>query len=96
MSAAVLHQPLDVFGLAQVDEMGGRVDLVLRAQPVGQRLQLVAAAGGKPEMAAFLGEGFGGGRADALGGAGDENALAAQMQIHGNYSLAEGGRGGEN
>ena len=43
----------------------------------------VAAAGGEEEMAAFLGEGFGGGRTDALGGAGDENALAAQMQVHG-------------
>src|SRR5437879_5559590 len=58
-----------------------------RAQPVGQRLQLIAAAGGKPEVAAFLGKGFGGGGTNALGRAGDEDALAAQMQIHGIFSL---------
>ena len=34
-------------------------------------------------MAAFLGKGFGGGRANALRCAGDQDALAAQMQIHG-------------
>ena len=67
--------------------MAGRVDLVLRAQAIGQRLQRVAAAGGKAKVAAFLGEGFGGGRANALGGAGDENAFAAQMQVHGNTRL---------
>ena len=83
MSEASLRQPRDVLGLAQVDDVGGGVDLVRRAQPLGERLQLVAAAGGEPEMAAFLGEGFGGGRADALRCAGDEDALAAQMQIHG-------------
>src|SRR5207249_8628261 len=57
-------------------------------QPVGQRLQCVAAAGGEPQMAAFLGKGFGGGRANALGGTGDQDALAAQVQIHGFFSLA--------
>ena len=83
MSAASLTSFCDVFRLAQVDDMGGGVDLVRRAQPLGQRLQLIAAAGGEHEVAAFLGEGFGGGRANALGGAGDQDALAAQMQIHG-------------
>src|ERR1041385_5135564 len=68
--------------------MAGRVDLVLRAQAISERLQRVAAAGGKATVAAFLGEGLGGGRANAFGGAGDENALAAQMQVHGEYSLA--------
>ena len=53
------------------------------AQPIGERLQLIAAAGSEPEVAAFLGKGFGGGRANALGGAGDEDTLAAQMQVHG-------------
>src|SRR5581483_236115 len=52
-----------------------------------QRLQLIAAAGGKAEMTAFLGKGFGGRRPNALGGDGDENAFAAQMQIHGNARL---------
>ena len=79
----VLRQPRDVLRLAQVDDMGGGVDLVRRAQPLGQRLQLIAAAGGEPQMAAFLGKGFGGGRANALRCAGDQDALAAQMQIHG-------------
>jgi len=34
-------------------------------------------------MATFLGNGLGGGSADALGRAGDQDALAAQMEIHG-------------
>ena len=63
--------------------MRAGVDLVRRAQPFGQRLQLIAAAGGQKEMATFLGEGFGGGGADALRCAGDQDALAAQMKIHG-------------
>ena len=67
--------------------MGGRADLVRGAQPLGQRFQLLAVAGGQHDVAAFLGKGFGRGRANALGGAGDQDALAAQMQIHGNYSL---------
>src|SRR6185312_13947977 len=67
--------------------MPGRVDLVLRAQAVGQRLQRIAGAGRKADMTAFLGEGFGRGRANAFGGAGDENALAAQVQVHGNSRL---------
>src|SRR3984893_7610759 len=53
------------------------------AQPIGERLQLIATARCEPEVAAFFGKGFGGGRANALRGAGDEDALAAQMQIHG-------------
>ena len=73
----------DVLVLAQVDDMGGRADLVRRAQPLGQRLQLLAVAGGQHDVAAFLGKGFGRSRANALGGAGDQDALAAQMQIHG-------------
>src|SRR5260370_23655030 len=63
--------------------MRGRIDLVRGAQPIGKRLQRIAAAGGEPEVAAFLGKGFGGGGTNALGGAGDQDALAAQMQIHG-------------
>src|SRR5215216_5513226 len=63
---------------------------MVRAQPVGERLQLIAAAGGEAKVAAFLGEGFGRGRANAFRGAGDKDALAAQMQIHGPYSLQEG------
>src|SRR6476620_7013801 len=72
--------------------MDRRVNLVSRAQPVGERLQLVAAAGGEAEVAAFFGEGFGGGCANTFGGAGDQDALAAQMQIHGNARLMRGGR----
>jgi hypothetical protein len=44
---------------------------------------LIAAAGGKKQMATFLGEGLGGGGTYALRCAGDQNALAAQMKIHG-------------
>ncbi|MGY4291054.1 hypothetical protein ACVWXO_010320 [Bradyrhizobium sp. LM2.7] len=47
-----------------------------RAQALGQRLELIAAAGGEQQMAAFLGERLGGGCADALGRAGDQDALA--------------------
>ena len=68
-------------------DMGGRADLVRGAQALAQRLQLLAVAGGQHDVAAFLGEGFGGGGANALGGAGDQDALAAQMQIHGNSRL---------
>jgi hypothetical protein len=39
---------------------------VVRAQALGQRLQLIAASRGQPQVTAFLGKGFGGGRADAL------------------------------
>ena len=85
----LLREPRDIVGLAQVDDVGGRVDLVLRTQPLGQRLELVAAAGGQAEVAAFLGEGFGRGGADALGGSGDEDALAGEMQIHGMTRVAE-------
>src|SRR5690349_9971694 len=42
-------------------------------------------------MAAFLGKGLGGRRADALGGAGDQDAFAAQMQVHGNTRCCWGG-----
>ena len=83
MSAASFASLAMILRLAQVDDMGGGVDLMRRAQPLGQRLQLIAAAGGEPEMAAFLGKGLGGGRANALRGAGDQDALAAQMKIHG-------------
>jgi hypothetical protein len=79
----VLRQAHEVLALAQVDDMRGSVDLVRRTQAVGERLQLIAAAGGEEQMTAFLGKGFGGRGADALRCAGDEDALAAQMQIHG-------------
>ena len=93
MSAAVLHQLLDIGGIAQIGDMRRGVDLVGGAQPVGQRLQRIAAAGGEKQVAAFLGKGFGGGRANAFGRAGDEDALAAQMQIHGIFSLVGIGLG---
>ena len=67
--------------------MSRGVDLVRRSQALGQRLELIAAAGGQQQMAAFLGEGFGGRGADALRCAGDQDALAAQMKIHGICSL---------
>jgi hypothetical protein len=38
-------------------------------------------------VAAFLGKGFGGRRANALRCAGDQDAFAAQMKIHGNTLL---------
>ena len=94
MSAASLASLCEVLRLAQVDDMGGRADLVRGAQPLGQRLQLLAVAGGQHDVAAFLGKGFGRGRANALGGAGDQDALAAQMQIHGISRLGEGRRDG--
>ena len=58
-----------------------------RAQPFGQRLQRIAAAGREQQMAAFLGEGFGGGGTYALRCARNQDALAAQMQIHGSSRL---------
>ena len=90
MSAASLASFAMSSRLAQVDDMGGRADLVRGAQPLGQRFQLLAVAGGQHDVAAFLGKGFGRGRANALGGAGDQDALAAQMQIHGITRLGEG------
>ena len=91
----ILHQFLDVGWFSQVDDMRGRVDLVGRTQPVAQGFQLIAAAGGEPQVAAFLGKGLGRGRANALGGAGDQDTLAAQMQIHGNSRFMRGCRSGE-
>jgi hypothetical protein len=61
-------------------------------QPLGERLQLIAAAGGQHYMSAFLGERFGGRSPNALGRAGDQDALAAQMKIHG-IALSVGGKG---
>ncbi len=87
----VLRQPGEVLRIAQVDDMRRGVDLVRPPQPFGQRLQRIAAAGREHEVAAFLGEGFGGGRADALRCARNQDALAAQMQIHG-VSRVMGGR----
>ena len=72
--------------------MGGRADLMRGAQPLGKRFQLLAVAGGQHDVAAFFGKGFGRGRANALGGAGDEDTLAAQVQIHGISRLGEGSR----
>jgi len=34
----VLDELCDVLGLAQIDDMGGRADLMRRAQPLGERL----------------------------------------------------------
>ncbi|MGY3150445.1 hypothetical protein ACVWYQ_007444 [Bradyrhizobium sp. USDA 3397] len=78
-----LRQPGHVLLLAQIDDARCGVDLVRGAQTVGQRLELIAATRREEEMRAFLGEGLGGGCANALGRAGDQDALAAQMQIHG-------------
>ncbi len=80
---SILHKPGDVLGLAQVDDVSRGVDLMGEAQAFGERLQLVAAAGREPDMAAFFGKGFGGGRANALRCACYQDALAAQMEIHG-------------
>src|SRR4029078_4598112 len=56
--------------VAQLHDMAGRADLVRGAQPLGKRFQLLAVAGGQHDVAAFLGKGFGRGRAHALWGAG--------------------------
>jgi len=50
----LLYQARDVVRLAQVDDMGRGIDLVGRSQPLGNGLELIAAAGRKAEMAAFL------------------------------------------
>ena len=83
----IFHQPRNIRRVAQVDDMGGGIDLMGRAQALTERLQMVAAAGGKAEVAAFFGKGFGRGRADTLRCARDQDAFAAQMQVHGFFSL---------
>jgi len=83
----LLYQARDVVRLAQVDDMGRGIDLVGRSQPLGNGLELIAAAGRKAEMAAFFGKGFGGRSPNALRGAGDQDAFAAQMKIHGTTLL---------
>ena len=92
MSAASLASLREILRLAQVDDMRRGVDLVRAAQPLGQRLELFAVAGRQHQMGAFLGEGFGRRGADTLGGAGDQDALATQMKIHG-FALLLGGVG---
>jgi hypothetical protein len=79
----ILYKPCDILRLAQIDDVRGGIDLMSRSQAFGQRLQLLAAARREPEMSAFFGKGFGGSRADALRCAGDQHALAAQMEVHG-------------
>src|SRR5207248_7442733 len=59
----VFHQSLDVLAFAQVDDVRGGVDLVCPAEPIGERLQLITAAGRQMEVTTFFGKGFGGGRA---------------------------------
>ena len=61
-----LHQAGNVLRLTEIDDMGRCVDLVCGAQALGQRFKLIAAAGGKQEVSAFFGEGFGRSFADAL------------------------------
>src|SRR4051794_18185549 len=65
---------------------------MLRPELFDERRETVTAAGGEPDVTAFLGKGLGGSGADALGGAGDENALAAQMKVHGNSRWLGGDR----
>jgi hypothetical protein len=88
------HQPRDVLGLAQIDDMGRGIDLVSRSQALGNGLELIAAAGRKAQVAAFFGKGFGGRSPNALRGAGDQDAFVAQMKIHGTPRLM-GNAGGE-
>jgi hypothetical protein len=90
MSEASFCKFCQILGFSEIDDMRRGVDLMGRAEPVGERLQLLAVAGGKPQVATFLGEGFGGGSTYALGGACDQDALAAQMQIHGNSRFMRG------
>ena len=72
------------------DDLLGGPDTGLDPKPFGERLQLFAVAGGQHDVGPFLRKGFGRGRANALGGAGDQDALAAEMQIHGISRLGEG------
>ena len=41
----ILHEPHDILRLAQIDDVGGGVDLMRRSQALRERLQLIAAAG---------------------------------------------------
>lgn len=82
----VLGEPRDILGLAQVHDARRGIDLVCGSQPVGQRLELLAATGSKQEMRTLFGKRLGGGCANALGRACDQDALATQMQIHKRYS----------
>jgi hypothetical protein len=46
--------------------VSGGIDLVGRPQALGERFQLVAAACGEAQVAAFFGKSFRGGRANAF------------------------------
>jgi len=56
----VLREAGDVLALAQVDDMADCRRLVRRTQAVRERLQLIAAAGGHPQMTNLLQQSFGG------------------------------------
>jgi len=79
----ILHKPGDVLRFAQVNDMSRRVDLMRRSQPLGEGLQLVRRCGQLTGDGNLPRQGLGGGGTDALGRAGDQDALAAQMEIHG-------------
>ena len=52
--------------VTQIDTVDLHVDLMAAAQPVGERLHVFDVSRGEPQIAAFLGKGFGRCRADAL------------------------------
>ena len=54
---------------------------------LGNGLELIAAASRQAKVAAFFGKGLGGRSPNALRGAGDQDAFAAQMKIHGTTRL---------
>src|SRR5260370_6185848 len=50
----ILRKSCKILWFTQVNDMGGGVDLMGRSQTLGERLQLIAAAGGKAAVAALL------------------------------------------
>jgi hypothetical protein len=72
------RQALDVAWIAQVRRVSGGVDALVAREPVCERLERRPVAGDEDEVAAFLSERRGRGRADAFRGPGDHHPAADQ------------------
>jgi hypothetical protein len=91
--AGVVHQDVDVAArrrqrphsvtVAEIDRMDRHRDVVAGLNGLPGLVEVGLGARREVEVAAFLGELAGAGKPDALGRAGDESGLAAQMKIHG-------------
>src|SRR2546430_1143123 len=79
---AGLAEPFALGREREVTPMDRHRDAVLLAQPLRRRLEERFVAGGKMQVAAFRRHELGDDEADALRGAGDQDGLAFEVDVH--------------